>query len=559
LRGLYKPKTRVGKYYVILFSLPKWQYLTLALLFLTLLLLLTAGGSSYPLLINALLVFLYTRIYAVIYKNTVFYKIKRSLGLALAVLVYSSLILFFTKNTPLIVTSSATLTIVVILGLDGTSLLRYIPAILPQLTTLITMAVLNYVDAVALFKWLLVLLLIVLVDVAIYAYISRRKLKNTPLPELGTLFLRNWLDRRVEIEEVFSKIGEDTVINPRIIELGDLLVIYTDVHYGPFSNIGSSKLPGLLVDEFKRLRKHVIALHGLGSHDRNIVSSEYIAKYRESLLNEYLSGDRVKLLYHGGFCSNYYEWVLCGLVFDKLSLVFISRPHAGIDDIPYSIQFEYDLKARRLGLGELILVDSHNWELQKPLELDKLRESLDIALERIKEIKRRPPSEILHRHVCFKARAHGLIDGDLCILCIEGVDKERFCLIYARGNNMKPRVRDLVLEHAKALGIHLVEVITNDEHSETGIRPSITYIPVHESSEMLKAIQEKSLELLKTQPSAEAWLYVLRLNTKLMGEAAECLEELLGSSIREAAALLLSYVCLTPLVLQLVSIFTGFL
>jgi len=116
LRGLYKPKTRVGKYYVILFSLPKWQYLTLALLFLTLLLLLTAGGSSYPLLINALLVFLYTRIYAVIYKNTVFYKIKRSLGLALAVLVYSSLILFFTKNTPLIVTSSATLTIVVILG-----------------------------------------------------------------------------------------------------------------------------------------------------------------------------------------------------------------------------------------------------------------------------------------------------------------------------------------------------------------------------------------------------------------------------------------------------------
>jgi putative membrane protein len=124
---------------------------------------------------------------------------------------------------------------------------------------------------------------------------------------------------------------------------------------------------------------------------------------------------------------------------------------------------------------------------------------------------------------------------------------------------MKPRVRDLVLEHAKALGIHLVEVITNDEHSETGIRPSITYIPVHESSEMLKAIQEKSLELLKTQPSAGAWLYVLRLNTKLMGEAAECLEELLGSSIREAAALLLSYVCLTPLVLQLVSIFTGFL
>ena len=557
--GLYKPRTHIGKYYVILFSLPKWQYLTLSLLVISLLLLLTTGVTSYPLLINALLVFLYTRIYAVLHKETVFYKTKRSLGLALAVLVYSSLLLLFTKNAPLIITSSATLTIVVILGLDGAILLSYLPAILPQVTTLITMTLLDYIVLAALTKWLLVLVLIVLIDAAIYMYMSRRKLGNASLLDLGTLFLRNWLDKRTEIEEVFSKIGEDATINPRIIELGDLLIIYTDVHYGPFSNIGSSRLPGLLTEEFKRLGKHVVALHGLGSHDRNIVSSAYIAKYRESILNEYLSGNKVKLLYHGGFCSDYYEWRLCGVIFDKLTLIFISRPYTGIDDVPYSIQLEYDLKARKLGLGELILVDSHNWELQKPLELDKLREALDNALNKIREIKQRSPVEILHRHVCFKTKAHGLIDGDMCILCIESVNRERFCLIYTRGNNMKPRVRDLILEYAKPLSTELIEAITNDEHSETGIRASITYIPLHESTEMLKAIQEKSLELSSTQPKREAWLYVLRFNTKLMGEAAIHLEELLESSIREAAALLLSYVFLTPLILQLIATTTGIL
>jgi hypothetical protein len=44
-----------------------------------------------------------------------------------------------------------------------------------------------------------------------------------------------------------------------------------------------------------------------------------------------------------------------------------------------------------------------------------------------------------------------------------------------------------------------------------------------------------------------------------MGEAAIHLEELLESSIREAAALLLSYVFLTPLILQLIATTTGIL
>ncbi|MFZ8783772.1 MAG: DUF2070 family protein [Desulfurococcaceae archaeon] len=551
---LYKPRTRVGRYYSILFSLPKWQYLVAALLLLSFTLLLTTGRDFYPLLLNSLLVFTYTRIYASTYKKSVFYKIKRSLGLSLVVLVYSSLLLLITRIIPLIVVSSATLTIVVILGLDKTSPLKYLLATSPQLTTLLAMSAAGWLNLVELVKWVLVLLTIVVADVAIYLYMARQKLGNTPLPDLGTLFLRNWLDRRTEIEDVFSGAGEEFTVNPRILELGDLLLIYTDVHYGPFSNIGSSRLPALLIEDFSRLGKHVLTLHGLGSHDRNIVSSSEVAKYRERLLQEYFNGNRREILYHGGFCSEYYEWRLCGVVFDKLALVFISRPVAGIDDLPYSIQLEYELKARRLGVGDLILVDSHNWELQKPLEMDSLREALDAALQRILDIKKREPTTTLFRYVCFKATAHGVIDGDVCILCIEGYERERFCLVHVRGNNMKPYVRDLVLERAKPLGTELVEVITNDEHSETAIRASITYIPVHESEELLKAIHERSGELVKMSPRETVWIYALRENVKLMGEVAVNLERLLETSIREATILLLLYVFLTPVVLTALSL-----
>lgn len=558
LSTIYKPRIRIGRYYLILFSLPKWQYLVLALLLLSLIVLLTTGLSSYPLLLNALLVFLYTRLYALYYKETVFYKIKRSLGLALATLVYSSILLIIIRNIPLIITSTATLTIVVILGLDGISLSRYLIAILPQTTTLIIMRLFDHITKHALLTWLLILVVLVLVDVIIYLYMSKHKLGRVPAPNLGTLFLRNWLDKKMEIEEVFEKLGEEVTINPRIIEFGDVLVVYTDVHYGPFSNIGSSRLPAILSENFKRLGKKVLALHGLGSHDRNIVSATYVAKYREKLLSEYLSGDKRELLYHGGFCSEYYEWRICGIVFDKVSLVFISRPYAGIDDLPYSIQVEYEFKAKKLGLGELILVDSHNWELQKQLDLNGLRVALDNALRHVYEIKQKTPILPLHRHICFKARALGLIDDDVCLLCIEGASRERFCLIYMRGNNMKPYVRDLLLKQAEPLNTDLIEVLTNDEHSETGIRASIIYIPVHESTELLRALREKSEELIKTTPGTSVWFYTLRDRVKLMGETALYLERLLEISIKEAAILLLTYVFLTPIALQIILFSLGF-
>lgn len=547
---VYKPKLEVSRYYMVLFTLPKWQYLAVALMLLGVVLIVSLKESSYPLLLNSLLVFITLSMYSRLYKETVFYKFKRRVGMALAVLVYTAVFTFLTGKSIVALVSSTTLLIVVVLGLDGTAVPRYFVAITPPLLVISLFNALGLYSVNELVKGFLSVFALMLLDAAIYAFMSRRKINGHALPDLGTLFLRNWLDKKTEIESVFEDIGEYQYVNPAILELGDLAVVYTDVHYGPFSNVGSSKLPEILGEAFRKIGfKHVIALHGLGSHDRNIVSLRYVSDYVEQLKKTYLSGEKSELKYHGAFTVENGEWRLLGVVFDKLTLIFVSRPVKGIDDLPYDIQLDTNLKAKARGLGEVIVLDSHNWELQGELDAESLVQLIERALAEVEALRRREPVDTHYKYTCFEARALGLVKGESCIVCFSGEKREEACIVYLRGNNMKPGVRDLLLQGLEALKTNLVEVITNDEHSETGTRAYIAYIPVHESQELLEAVKKAS-ENLATAPSQRGvYVYTCRLNLKLLGESMSIIKKHLKGSVRESAVLILTYVFLTPLVL----------
>lgn len=549
---IYKPKTPISKYYIILFSLPRWQYLAIILLSFGIILLLFMRWFSLPLLFNSIMVFMTLKLYSSINKGSVFYKLKRIVGLSLAVLVYTSIYTAITGDTLISLTSSTALLVVVILGLEGTFTPRYLVAVTPPISSLLVSYILDFYSMERLLIGLLLVFAIAFINVAIYVYMSRRRVNGYSIPDLGTLFLKNWLDRRTEIERVFENLGEYQYVNPRIIEFGDLLVIYADVHYGPFSNVGSSKLPNLLKEAFRKLGySHLIPLHGLGSHDRNIVSSKHVSEYVEQLTKTFISGLKERLLYHGSFILENDEWRVLGLIFDKVSVLMVSRPRGGIDDLPYSIQLEYELKARSMGLGDVIIIDTHNCELENEPDLVKLRDLIDISLLEISKLKKIEPVDVKYKYKCFEAEAPGLVNNEACILCISGDERSEACLVYLRGNNMKPGVRDLILEEAKVLGISTIEVLTNDEHSETGTRAHIAYIPVHESANLLRAIRLNALELKESKYGKTAWLYTCRMDLKLMGGSITEIKQQLTTSIKESAFLLLAYVFLTPLVLVL--------
>lgn len=542
----------VSKYYMILFTLPNWRILASILLVMGLIVVFSMGIHASLLIINSLLVFFVLYVYSKIRKDTVFHKIKRLIGLALTTLIYSSIYTGLTGKVLVGLVSSATMLTVIILGLDGTKLSRFFLAITPIYITLILSHLLGFHTWSQVLTSLIIVLGLASIDLIIYLFMSRRRINHYPLPDLGTMFLRNWLDRRTDIEKAFDELSEVQYVNPRIIELGDLLLIYTDVHYGPFSNIGSSKLPIILTHAFNKIGyRNILTLHGLGSHDRNIASLDHAVKYVEELVKTFLGNNGSILFYRGAFSVENDEWRLMSIVFDKLTIIIASRPIKGIDDLPYDIQLEYELKTRVRGFGDVIILDAHNSELQDEPDLNNLKKLLDQAMSKIEEYMNKPPVEVLYRYKCFESKAPGLVDGYGCIVCLSGENREEACILYLRGNNMKPGARENLLKAMEDIGTPYLEVITNDEHSETGTRAHIAYVPVHDTPDLIRSVKEASLELKRTPPSTGARVYSSRMNLKLMGNSVDVIKKELNSSLREAVILLLTYVFVTPLIISL--------
>ncbi|MEM4433940.1 MAG: DUF2070 family protein [Thermosphaera sp.] len=561
--GLYHPRTAVSKYYSILFSLPHWKLITLIMIFLLSLTVVLLGKGSVPFILNTVFVLLTLVMYRKIHGRTVFWKLKRITGMSLTILIYSILYYVLSRDWRLSSVSSAILFIIVLQGLDGTSWWRYIIGILPSFLTVIVYE--NIVSSTEMFDVIYPLIMsysiIILLNILIYEIMGRRRINGFKAPDIGSLFLQNWLNGSREIEEVFERLGVFSNVSTYVVKSNGFALIYTDLHYGPFSNTGSSQLPMLVREDCVKVGLDVFLLHGFGSHDRNIASSKYMKDYLRQLIPLLFENCNTFLKYHGAFKNKFENnWEVTGIVFDKVSFLIVSRPLMGIDDLPYEFQTEYGLKAKEYGLGDLILIDAHNWEKQEEIDLHGLRKALDESLSIVKELRAREPEDTFVKHHCFTTQAPGLIKGEVCILQIRGVTHEKVVLLLLRGNNMAPGLRDTLLGllRNKLGNDAIIEVLTNDEHTETGVRANITYIPVHNSEQLTRDLSEHIDRFNGLKEDLGICLKKGRMNVKLMGDAAILLEKILRESYVESAVLLVSYAFLTPWIVKFLWNLMGF-
>jgi len=548
LKHVHIHHTILNKYYSILFKLPRFETMLITLLSFLTIVYFTSRDLFYALSLHLLIVFTIIYVYSKL-TTSVLNNMKRFLALLLAISIYTSIasILF---NVEVGVLSSTALLIIILQGLDGTRMYRYLISIAPSLLTLI---ILTYpsINIDALSKYLIVLLILVLWDVLVFFYLSRYRIDGFKAPDIGSMFLWNWLDRRMNIEYLFTSIGEEAVVKPVILLNNHCIIIYSDVHYGPFSNIGSSMLPRKLRSILVEKGYQPIILHGFCSHERNLVSQEFVDKYIHDVIN-HLERDKDKLLYHGAFkiFDEESKWLITGLVFNKLSIIIVSRIFYGIDDLPYTLQVEYGEKSAKMGLGDIILVDAHNWELVREFDLKSLRSNLDQAILMISELKRRNPVDVKSRALCINQHAPGVIDGVICGLEITGFDgRDPVLIIYMHGNNIEAGLRDKIVEVVKGyFRDHYVEVLTNDEHSETGTIPYKPYIPVKESKELFNAIQSL-IEQLKNKPF-ETGLYMVKYTSsyKILGASMYKLIDLLEKTYYKAFTLIMSLMLGAPIV-----------
>ncbi|WFO75490.1 DUF2070 family protein [Desulfurococcaceae archaeon MEX13E-LK6-19] len=484
-------RSSVQKYYRVLFSLPS-KTVIMALIVLTSLVLYTILGVFFKvfvslIILSALLLYLY----GLVEKNP-FSTVKRVLGYILFSLV---LVLF-----PVLVVKE-------LLGITSVSVVL---ASLSGLLSILIVGIsglnrktITYVLVSSLFLALVVFMFIksnviifvygvipALLSIGTAYYVARHKIRGIDVLSVGIGFLRYKLNGEKLIERIFSRLSVFKNIQAHIISTSNAAIIYTDIHYGPFGRIGSSDFPSILSSFLKEYK--TLILHGMGSHDRNIALKEYAIKYAELISNAIRSKKGRECIPIDTFTVRVNEWEALVCLFSCMALVFLSRTNGGIDDLPYSIQEYAWRKSVEEGIQPIVVIDSHNSELTVEPDITSIFTLIDKVVDSIKRIK------IQNLNYCVGVSSSkinntpGVVNGEITLLTLKTGEKYT-CILYIPGNNMEPGVREELIKEMTMQGCDIAEVITNDEHSETGVFSGEVYKPIQLSRELL----EKTRELVK--------------------------------------------------------------
>lgn len=546
--------TDLHRYYNVLFALPSKKYLVvLNTLVLTLAYIVYREvGVSYTDYIVSLVLSItfYTIILYTL--SSPLLNTKRFLGL---LLIYSSIYLFWTIISTILRIEKPALTstllsqpilIALIIGAHGFSFKTIASAI--SYSSILAIALTLYYGTAYIEPIVYAIALVLTIGLTIYYILSMYRVDTYNSVTLGSLFLYNWLDKRLDIENVFTNLSVEKSVTGHIIYGSKLAIIHPDIHYGPFSNTGSSMFPRILRRMLRGEGVEALILHGMGSHDRNLVTqrdSIELAKHYVEITRKdkgvYIGlGEPYKVYYR--------DWEALIIPFSHITLVFLSRPSKGIDDIPYSVQeYAYSV-SREHNIPPLLLVDSHNCENKAIIDPNELYKLVDII---VKEYPRHNNYTRDYR-VSMKSidrleNTLGAIDG-VSILAINVYGK-RVGIVYIPGNNMVYGLRERIIEAMEGNGYDYVEVVTNDEHTATGILSKAIYIPVHYSNELLEAINYLSKEALSSLENNYLKYSVFKTKLKVMGESAWKLLDLLGRVYHKAVYLQIGYGLLTPLLI----------
>lgn len=542
----YIPRNEVSNLYRVLFRLPGTISLFTALTSVSLLLIWVYGISFAPYVIHSFISIASLALYARIVGNSVFVKLRRVLGVGLFMLIYQAFFGILVERWYVVVPVSTAVIHAVLQGLDGTVYWRYSVGVISGFVSIIIGSFMLGSPQSQTSISILILLVMPAIDYLIFLYLGRRKVRNIRVPDLGTLFLRHWLEGSTELDDLLDKLGEDVETKVHVIKMDNTLLIFTDLHYGPFGKIGSSELPAQLGERLRSKGFNAIFLHGFCSHERNLASRRYIENVYHAIEEAIKPRNLNKLFLHdiSRVRVGSYEGLL--LVFDKIALVFVSRPGYGIDDPPYRFQEELN---RVLGDNyRVILIDSHNQERQERRDHGELGSFIEKLIEMVEKRAEKPPRDPTYKTICFKSDSPGLIDGDVCLIQV-GTENKSAVLVYLRGNNAVPNLRDqLISEMQKILGEKVeIEVFTNDEHIETGVQPSIVYLPVHLSDRLLSDLADNARRLAQEEHKQGVFFGESRVKVKIWGSLAEEIKTVIRVAFAESTALLLLYVFLTPL------------
>ncbi len=365
-------------------------------------------------------------------------------------------------------------------------------------------------------------------SVGIYLIVIDRATRDRSLRSFNMVraFLEAWAAEKPDLwERLVEDRSEDAQIKTYLLAFStnhaNPAIVVSDVHPGPFANVGSSNITfemrRWLSDRFKPL-----ILHSFSSHDLNLPSRKYVELLLKSL-------DHLKSINSSRVCTEfltetYGKVTVSGIAFDGTALLTVTLAPEGMEDFPRYVGEKIRAEAVELGFSDLILVDAHNsqGETNSASELNDIVEASKRLLKRLRDSPKYPFkvgfSHSSELNLRFKQDVGA---GGIGVLLFE-VDGKRFLLVGADANNAVRGLRERLVDGVKIDGVKVVEICTSDTHFASGkARSPIGYSPLGELTgvdEIIDAIKVLAKKAEERLAEATAITKLACAQLKVMGE-----------------------------------------
>ncbi|MFQ6095691.1 MAG: DUF2070 family protein [Candidatus Bathyarchaeia archaeon] len=345
-------------------------------------------------------------------------------------------------------------------------------------------------------------------------------------------FVASWTESLNEpLEDFFERFGEERNVKVSLLVFKTKKGINTAVaipaiHPGPFKNVGSSPLPGMIQASLEdKLRCIVSVPHGISGHDLDLASQIQ----NEKIITKILDSTNFESFnsYATPFVRSEVEGAKASCqIFGDCALFTLTLAPETMEDLPKELDHTIIQEAKKRGLATAITIDAHN-SIQGPFDLTKAAELLrKAAVEALEKAVR-------CRQYSFEVGAaevnptefgvsDGLGPGGVSVVVVK-VGDQKVAYVTIDGNNMVSGLREQILTRLKALGLADGEVLTTDTHIVNGVvKVDRGYYPIGEAIDrerLTNYIEKAASEALKNLETAESsWRVEEVYGVKIIGE-----------------------------------------
>lgn len=346
-------------------------------------------------------------------------------------------------------------------------------------------------------------------------------------------FVANWLeDITYHLETHFEKLGVLTEVTTSIFTFKNrneakAIIVVPNIHPGPFRNLGSSDLPGMIQRSMERQYSAITAVpHGLSGHELDLTSQRQCKKLINVLLttnpttSSCLASKLVRI-------DTGQAKATCQFI-GGVALFTITRAPKSMEDIPLEIGDEIIRRCERYGVKQTVIIDAHNSivDVEKiPILSKEVTQELIFAAEQALTIALKEErhgfyvgiSKIIPNEFDI---SQGMGPGGIVALVLI-VDNQKSVYIVIDGNNMISGLREQIIR--TLTDFDEIEVLTTDTHIVNAINTiERGYHPIGEAMDRecllsyVKTAADKALDKVK---KAEIEFTKVKIeNIKVIGE-----------------------------------------